>query len=302
MFVVVKRHIRHTPVGRAISHEDRGAPVHDSDTTDLDVHNDVLDSTIASVLRILDEMGIGNVSEDSVITAPPFYEGPVLLKHTAHFSQFTAQTAIHLRFVGYPSEEVAFLSVRQFCDMYVRDSFPAIPTVPLSDEQYDLHVRRSSSGRPGDQKDFPICFVLGSPRSGTTLLRAMLNMHTDLWAPGELHLANFATMADRAQNVRPVLRYMPIPEAASRCGESIAAFSRIFRGWELTATPVTEVFQHLHDADFNAMIVDKSPSLQYPARDSETDWPALSEREVRSPDPESPRRDSLLRKDAAAQR
>jgi hypothetical protein len=230
-----------------------------SQATGDDDHREVMDSTLATVLRVLHGMHVEDVSEDAVLAAPPFYDGPVLLKNPGRYAQFNGQMAYNLRFVGYPFDEVAFLTVRQFCEMYVRDSFPAIPKVRLSDEQYEIDHGRSSRGPAGDPKAFPICFVLGAPRSGTTLLRAMLNVHTRLWAPGELHLANFTTMTDRAHHVAPVLRYMPIPECASRCGEPIAAFSRTFRGWELAGTPVMDVFQHLHDADPGAMVVDKSP-------------------------------------------
>jgi hypothetical protein len=49
----------------------------------------------------------------------------------------------------------------------------------------------------------------------------MLNVHPRLWSPGELHLANFGTMADRAEEINPLLRFMPIPEAAaSPCGRA----------------------------------------------------------------------------------
>jgi hypothetical protein len=227
-------------------------------TADEGERRPALDSTLATVLRVLDEMGIEGVSEDAVITAPPFYDGPVLLKGQGRFNQFNGQMAVNLRFVGYPFDDVAFLSVRQFCEMYLRDSFPELPRLPLTDEQYELDSGRANRGPDGGAKDFPICFVLGAARSGTTLLRVMLDMHPGLWAPGELHLANFATMADRAHHLMPFLRYMPIPEAAARCGESIAAFSRTFRGWELAAAPVTDVFQHLHEANPAVMIVDKS--------------------------------------------
>ena len=230
--------------------------IHTADDVD---RNEILESTISKVLGILEGMEIADISEDDVIVAPSFYDGPVLL-HPNRFGHFAGQIAFNLRFVGYPFEEVAFLTVRQFCEMYVRDSFPAVPSISLKDEQYELSFRSTSNRKAGYEKDFPICFVLGSPRSGTTLLRAMLNMHTGLWAPGELHFANFETMADRAHYVMPVLRYMPIPEAAERCGELIAAFSKVFRRWEVAATPVTEVFEYLHDADPSAMIVDKSPT------------------------------------------
>ena len=228
-------------------------------TSDEGDHQKVVESTLATVLRVLEGMGIADVSEDAVIAAPEFYDGPLLLQHRGKLGAFAGQMAVNLRFVGYPVEEVAFLTVRQFCEMYARDSFPPIPTAPLSDDQYTLSSSRSGEPLAGGVKDFPICFVLGAPRSGTTLLRAMLNLHSRLWAPGELHLANFGTMADRANAVGPILRYMPIPEAAARRGESIATFSRTFRGWEIDATPVAEVFQSLHDADPDVMIVDKSP-------------------------------------------
>lgn len=230
-----------------------------SNATEDDDRRDVLERTVTTVLRILDQMGIENASADAVLVAPPFYDGPVLLPNRGRFGQFAGQLAVKLRFVGYPFEEASFLTVRQLCEMYVRDSYPPLPTAPLTDEQYRLDFGRSGRQRTEDVKEFPICFVLGAPRSGTTLLRAMLNVHTGLWAPGELHLANYATMAERAQQVGPILRYMPIPEVASRCGESTAEFSRTFRAWELAATPISAVFQRLHDADPSVMVVDKNP-------------------------------------------
>lgn len=42
-----------------------------------------------------------------------------------------------------------------------------------------------------------IAFVLGAPRSGTTLFRVMLAGHPELWSPPEMVLAPFETMAER---------------------------------------------------------------------------------------------------------
>jgi hypothetical protein len=219
-----------------------------------------LETTVATVCGVLEGMGLADVSPESVIAAPPFYDGRVLLADSGSFSRFVGQIAAKLRFIGYPFEDVAFLTVRELCEMYLRDSYPPIPTVPLSDDQYERSVAAPRMSLAGSPKDFPICFILGSPRSGTTLFRAMLNVHPTLWAPGELHLANFETMADRAGNIMPpLLRYMPIPEAAARCGESTASFSRTFRGWEQQGAPVTDVYEALHEADPDVLIVDKSP-------------------------------------------
>jgi hypothetical protein len=48
----------------------------------------------------------------------------------------------------------------------------------------------------------PVAFLLGVPRSGTTLLRVMLAGHPDLFAPPEMVLAPFETMAERAAHVK----------------------------------------------------------------------------------------------------
>ena len=50
-------------------------------------------------------------------------------------------------------------------------------------------------------------FVLGSPRSGSTLLQLMLNMHPQLYAGQELYLLQFFSMEERAQRMAsPELR------------------------------------------------------------------------------------------------
>ena len=46
-----------------------------------------------------------------------------------------------------------------------------------------------------------ITFLLGVPRSGTTLLRVMLAGHPQVFAPPEMLLAPFETMAQRAAHV-----------------------------------------------------------------------------------------------------
>lgn len=50
---------------------------------------------------------------------------------------------------------------------------------------------------PTRRKNPPAIFVLAPPRSGTTLLRVMLGGHPRLFAPQELELLAFSTLADR---------------------------------------------------------------------------------------------------------
>ncbi len=228
-----------------------------------------LDSILAAVQDILTGMGIADVTPDSVVAAPRFYDGRVLIKDTDRFNRFIFQFALKARFIGYPFNDVAFLTVRQLCELYLRDSYPETPSVPLSDDQYELNGNRESKRASVAEKSFPICFVLGCPRSGTTLFRTMLNVHEKLWAPGELHLANFESMAERAINVLPLLRYMLVPEAASRLGESIASFSKVFRNWELEGISVSEVYENFYEADPSTLIVDKTPSYSVSLQDLE---------------------------------
>ncbi len=49
-----------------------------------------------------------------------------------------------------------------------------------------------------EAKNPPVLFVLSPPRSGSTLLRVLLGGHSRLFAPPELELLSFATLADRA--------------------------------------------------------------------------------------------------------
>jgi len=50
-------------------------------------------------------------------------------------------------------------------------------------------------------KNNPPVFVLGVPRSGTTLLRVMLEGHSRLFSPPEMILAPYATMDERRQQL-----------------------------------------------------------------------------------------------------
>src|SRR6266508_2070233 len=52
-------------------------------------------------------------------------------------------------------------------------------------------------------------FILSSIRSGSTLLRCVLNSHTDLHAPHELHLTDLHVITDQ-HNAKLALRKMEL--------------------------------------------------------------------------------------------
>ncbi len=218
-------------------------------------------TAVEAILRELSGAAAGaEISRDSIIVGSAGYEGETLLGGGDGFGRFSVQIAMKLGCIPYPLEEVEQLSVKQFCEMYLRDSYPPAPATPLRPEQYEFGSKVQAVGTAGDPSELPICFSLGCARSGTTLFRVMLNAHAGIWAPGELHLAQFSTMADRARGIKPVLRRMPIPEIAERFGDSIDSTSSRFGRWEDDAVPVEEVYRELFDADPDRLIVDKTPS------------------------------------------
>lgn len=215
---------------------------------------------LGTVQSILNKLGVDEVLLDSVIVAPHDHAGEALISDRGDFDRFSYQFALKTGCVGYAFDDVALLTVRQFCQRYVDDSYPETPSAALSDEQYVLGDESDHRGGIETSHEFPICFVLGCPRSGTTLFRTMLNMHQEIWAPGELHLANFDNLADRARKLVPYIRQSILPEAASRFRESTSRFSERFKDWEDQNLESSEVYRRLHEADPSRLVVDKTPS------------------------------------------
>lgn len=104
-------------------------------------------------------------------------------------------------------------------------------------------------------------FVLGAPRSGTTLLRVMLAGHPTLFSPPEMVIAPFATMGERRKKLderfwekgglrRTLMELHGIDVDAAKAMES---------SWEALTVP--EVYQRLIDALGDRLLVDKCPHL-----------------------------------------
>ena len=214
---------------------------------------------MTTVKRVLEEKVEIKRAMEAMMAAPPFYEGEVLIKRSDRFALFAGRFSLEVGCIPYAFNDAALLTVHQFCAMYIADSEPEIPSVALSDDQYVIRNEQKAGHEIGPEQEFPICFVLGCPRSGTTLFRTMLNVHQDVWAPGELHLANYESMKHRAARIVPLLRFMIIPECAARFGEPVSAFSLRFKQWERDDLPMSEVYRRLYEADPSRLIVDKTP-------------------------------------------
>ena len=107
----------------------------------------------------------------------------------------------------------------------------------------------------------PVTFVLGAPRSGTTLLRVMLAGHPQLWSPPEMVLAPFETMAERRAKLEERfwekgglrrglmdLRGIDIDQAKA----AVAA---------MEGMTIPEVYAQLQSELGGRMLVDKCPHL-----------------------------------------
>ena len=90
-------------------------------------------------------------------------------------------------------------------DEPTRDESGTTPVAPSVDDRAIEHFRRLASAWrrtgtsvPGEEPRNPsMCFILTTPRSGSSLLRIMLAGHPDLFSPPELELLSFNTMGER---------------------------------------------------------------------------------------------------------
>lgn len=107
----------------------------------------------------------------------------------------------------------------------------------------------------------PVAFLLGAPRSGTTLLRVMLAGHPRIFAPPEMLLAPFETMAERSAHVEK--RYWEkggLRRALMELdGLDVEAAKRAVSGLENRSVPF--VYAHLQAKLGGRMLVDKCPHL-----------------------------------------
>ena len=104
-------------------------------------------------------------------------------------------------------------------------------------------------------------FLLGAPRSGTTLLRVMLAGHPGIFAPPEMLLAPFATMSERAEHV--ARRYWEkggLRRAAMELdGLDVDAAKTFVES--LAGRTVPDVYELLHTKLGERLLLDKCPHL-----------------------------------------
>ena len=105
----------------------------------------------------------------------------------------------------------------------------------------------------------PIIFVLGTPRSGSSLLQLCLNAHPKLYAPQELYLLMFDTMAERTQTYGDSDFEEGLIAAVKelRAGTLDDAEATIASWGE--ACPISDVYGALQELCKPRILVDKTP-------------------------------------------
>lgn len=106
-----------------------------------------------------------------------------------------------------------------------------------------------------------VVFLLSSPRSGSTLLRAMVQGHPQIFAPPELHLLAYATIGEWKAASESNYFDQGLQRALMEIfAEDAQAASERIDHWVRENTPVREVYQFLLDHTRCPLLVDKSPS------------------------------------------
>jgi acyl transferase domain-containing protein len=108
-----------------------------------------------------------------------------------------------------------------------------------------------------------VIFVLSPPRSGTTLLRVMLAGHGRLFAPPELELLGFDTMAARKaayEGVTGLWLEGAVRALMEVCSCEVAEARAVIARYEQEGRSTQEFFRLLQDGIGGRVLVDKTPS------------------------------------------
>ncbi|MDH7486314.1 MAG: beta-ketoacyl synthase N-terminal-like domain-containing protein [Anaerolineae bacterium] len=121
--------------------------------------------------------------------------------------------------------------------------------------------RRPGPRRQPAERNPGIAFLLSAPRSGSTLLRVMLDGHPALFCPPELHLLPFDTMQEREAGLAATYLGEGLQRAFMELMGLDAEGSKAFVA-ELTAQdlPIQQVYGRLQTLANGRLLVDKSPS------------------------------------------
>lgn len=112
------------------------------------------------------------------------------------------------------------------------------------------------------KKNKPAIFILSPPRSGSTLFRKMLEQHSGLFAPPELHLMGFNSLDERKKYHKGFYSHAlkgTIIAVQEAWGVSQTEAERMMLTWEQEGITTADFYKKLQDKIDSKMLVDKSP-------------------------------------------
>jgi|GEM_PF-6007540 len=175
-----------------------------------------------------------------------------------------------LDFMIYPNELARFGTITLLAEYLTQELVPAEPqnaSKTPSHSSPKQSVTNSFLPVLPDQKLSHTSFVLSTPRAGSTLLRAMLAGHSQLFVPPELHLLSYGTMAERASALAQSDLSEGLQRAFMEFGLNAEQAADTIQEFEQQDAPVWQVYHALQkqlnhkqaNKNQHAILIDKSP-------------------------------------------
>ena len=145
---------------------------------------------------------------------------------------------------------------------------PQQASLPMVDAQmiadFERRIVRAGKVVPDGSGPNPSAiFVLSAPRSGSTLLRAMLAGHPDLFSPPELYLLSYLTLSERREAFPPAHRSQlegNLRAVMELRGEGSEICAELISGLEDKHMPTKDYYRLLQRWMGDRTLVDKTPA------------------------------------------
>ena len=160
---------------------------------------------------------------------------------------------------------------------------PPAPALPMGDlYEHGEWKREPVEHRADPPLERPAVFLLSAPRSGSTMLCAMLARHPKLFAASELSLLPFGSMGARGRLFDSVghqwMRNGLLVAIQNLTGETRERAEQDYLVLEERDVPVSAVYARMQELAQDRLLVDKSPVYAL-----NPDWLACAERLFRAP-------------------
>jgi hypothetical protein len=206
----------------------------------------------------------------SIDIEAPFWEIAPVLKDIPMRSRLliTPWVKEYFGFKGFHLYETSLLdSISELARYLAFELEPvAIPTEPLDEQntywKWDWSTPAPFQGSTRVQGD--TAFLLGAPRSGTSLLRSMLTCHQQVCAPNELHLLNFDDMGQRRNDIeRLSQQWMNMGLVEILQDEfGMTVWDSVLKVKQAAdkGMPIEHVYEFIHSKMAGRLLIDKSPT------------------------------------------